>query len=82
MITFLCFRHGSSLAQDDGEGHLQGKGRRRCGQERGQHLRSRCAGDTVQTNDRIVRLILGLTQIDRKKDQGKVLTPTIDLKII
>ena len=36
---------------------------------------------TVQTNDGIVGLILGLTEIDHEKDRGKVLIPKIDPKI-
>ena len=35
VIKFLCFRHASPLAQDDGEGHLRGEDSRR--QERCQH---------------------------------------------
>ena len=36
---------------------------------------------TVQTDDGIVGSIFGLTEIDRKKDRGKVLTPEIDREI-
>ena len=35
----------------------------------------------LQTDDGIVGSIFGLTEIDREKDQGKVLTPEIDREI-
>ena len=35
----------------------------------------------VQTDDRIVGSIFGLTEIDREKNPGKVLTPEIDRDI-
>ena len=35
----------------------------------------------IQTDDGIVGSIFGLTEIDREKDRGKVLTPEIDREI-
>ena len=36
---------------------------------------------TVQTDDGIVGSVFGLTEMDRGKDRGKVLTPDIDHEI-